>query len=337
MRDLTIRAKLFIQLALMILTFGAIAASNYWSAHQAGLAADTLRAGNATGQLLTEAAQAATRVSLAALHAMNATNPAVVTEDARAMATANTALSRAQGELAAGGLSPPNRQAINDTAPLIARLDSSGRSLFNCLIKNEALETLPDHAAAIDHAVSDLRALFGRVNQATQADIAAAEGQLSTAMRHIVLFGMISAALASLILGGFGLLTVRNIVRPIGLLVRCMRTLAAGDTAVTIPDMTARNEIGEMARAVEVFKRSMIDAARLSAQQRRVRRPGRVGTTRWSATLKSLAHRPRPSWGHWPASPRQCGTRPKRWLRHQPKCVRRPRVHPTAPRNRRWN
>ncbi len=267
MRNLTIRTKLFAQLALMILIFGAITATNYWSAHQAGLAADTQRAGNATGQTVTEASQAAMQVLLATLHAMNATDAKVVTEDARAMATAHTALVKAHAELAAGALSPENRQAVGDAAPLIAQLDDAGRALFDCLIKNEGLEKLPDHAAAIDRAVSSLRALFGRVNKATQADMAAAGQKLSTAMRQSMLFGIISAALASLILGGFSLLTVRNIVQPIGLLVRCMRSLAGGDTATTIPDTTARNEIGEMARAVEVFKENMITAERLAAEQ----------------------------------------------------------------------
>lgn len=267
MRNLTIRAKLFIQLALMILSLGGMAASNYWSAHLGGLAADTQRKGNATAQTVEEASQATMQVALAVLHAMNASAPAVVTADASAMAAAHAVLVRAHRELAARVLAPDIRQAVNDAAPLITQLAQSGQSLFDCLIKNEALEKLPDYAAAIDRAVSGLRALFDRVNEAAQADMAAADETLSSAMRRGVLFGVISALLASVILGGSSLQIVRSIVRSIGSLVRCMGALAGGDTAVTIPDLAASNEIGEMARAVAVFKQHAIEAARLASEQ----------------------------------------------------------------------
>jgi len=191
----------------------------------------------------------------------------VVAADARAMAAAQAALVHAHDELAARTLTPEGRQAVNEAAPLIAQLAQSGQSLFDCLIKNEALEKLPDHAAAIDHAVSGLRALFDRVNRAVQADITAADQTLSAAMRQGMLFAIISAVLASAIFGGSGLLIMRGIVQPVHLLTAAMARLADRDWSTDVPGTERTDELGEMAKAVNVFKTNGIEAERLAAAQ----------------------------------------------------------------------
>ncbi|WP_213030393.1 HAMP domain-containing protein, partial [Acinetobacter baumannii] len=52
----------------------------------------------------------------------------------------------------------------------------------------------------------------------------------------------------------------RGIVIPISGMTAVMKKLAGGDKSVDVPALNNKDEIGEMARAVEVFKRSMIDA-----------------------------------------------------------------------------
>ncbi len=54
----------------------------------------------------------------------------------------------------------------------------------------------------------------------------------------------------------------RGIVRPLRAMTGIMARLAAGDTNVTVP-AGRQDEIGDMAEAVEVFKRNMIEAERL--------------------------------------------------------------------------
>jgi|SRR5579871_4449805 len=72
-------------------------------------------------------------------------------------------------------------------------------------------------------------------------------------------------ALAAII----GLLTSRAIVPPIHAMTNVMTRLASGDLSIVVPARDSKNEIGDMARAVEVFKNSMVDAERLRAEQDR--------------------------------------------------------------------
>jgi len=60
----------------------------------------------------------------------------------------------------------------------------------------------------------------------------------------------------------------RSIVNPIGAMTDTMGHLAGGALDVTVPALERGDEIGEMARAVEVFKRNAIDKVRLEAEQK---------------------------------------------------------------------
>ncbi|HVH77785.1 MAG TPA: methyl-accepting chemotaxis protein, partial [Stellaceae bacterium] len=59
----------------------------------------------------------------------------------------------------------------------------------------------------------------------------------------------------------------RDIVNPLVRLQSLMQRLAAGELAVEIAGISRRDEIGGMARAVQVFKDNMIEAERLRAEQ----------------------------------------------------------------------
>ena len=63
------------------------------------------------------------------------------------------------------------------------------------------------------------------------------------------------------------LLIARAISRPTLRLTRTMAALAGGDVTVAIPDQQRRDEIGAMARTVDVFKQTMISARRLAGEQ----------------------------------------------------------------------
>jgi methyl-accepting chemotaxis protein len=59
----------------------------------------------------------------------------------------------------------------------------------------------------------------------------------------------------------------RSIVRPLTAMTAAMRRLAGGDKAVEIPARDGRDELAEMANAVEIFKQNMIQAETLAAAQ----------------------------------------------------------------------
>jgi methyl-accepting chemotaxis protein len=59
----------------------------------------------------------------------------------------------------------------------------------------------------------------------------------------------------------------RSIVRPLTAMTAAMRRLAGGDKAVEIPARDGKDELAEMANAVEIFKQNMIEAETLAAAQ----------------------------------------------------------------------
>ena len=70
--------------------------------------------------------------------------------------------------------------------------------------------------------------------------------------------GIIAVGIAMVALGlGFSWLIGRSITRPLNGLATVMKRLADGDTTTRIPATLARDEIGEMARRVIVFRDNM--------------------------------------------------------------------------------
>ncbi|MGX4806406.1 HAMP domain-containing methyl-accepting chemotaxis protein [Bradyrhizobium guangdongense] len=62
-------------------------------------------------------------------------------------------------------------------------------------------------------------------------------------------------------------LIARSIVGPLTAMTRAMGRLAGGDLAIEIPGRGKADEIGDMAKAIEVFKTNMIDTERLRREQ----------------------------------------------------------------------
>jgi len=74
-----------------------------------------------------------------------------------------------------------------------------------------------------------------------------------------------ASLVVSLLLGIW--ISLSGIVRPIGLLTAAMARLAGSDWATDVPGTTRKDELGAMAKTVEIFKQNGIEAARLTAEQ----------------------------------------------------------------------
>ena len=81
----------------------------------------------------------------------------------------------------------------------------------------------------------------------------------------------ILAAVALVFGSGLAFLIGRGIVQPLAAMTGVMGRLADGDNSVEIPSRDTRDEIGDMARAVEVFKQHAIEAQRLASEQEAAR------------------------------------------------------------------
>jgi methyl-accepting chemotaxis protein len=78
-----------------------------------------------------------------------------------------------------------------------------------------------------------------------------------------------AAAALELVLGGlFAYFVGRGIIRPVTRMTFAMGRLAAGDTDVEIPPGGNKDEIGAMAKAVDVFKQNAIERIRLETEQK---------------------------------------------------------------------
>jgi methyl-accepting chemotaxis protein len=111
----------------------------------------------------------------------------------------------------------------------------------------------------------------------------AIDGRAAGAARAEVLrFVLITAAALLVIAILLGLLVARSIARPVTALTQRMQALAAGDLTGTVPGRERADEIGAMARTVEVFQQGLAEAERLRAEQAQAQ--ARVEADRRAAT-----------------------------------------------------
>ncbi|WP_029006887.1 methyl-accepting chemotaxis protein [Azospirillum halopraeferens] len=114
-----------------------------------------------------------------------------------------------------------------------------------------------DFAAIVEQTV----ATETKERQALQAD--------TTASMDRTLNVDITIAVSSLLIGLLlAWLVARSIVVPVREMTGTMGSLAGGDLDVAIPALSNRDEIGAMARAVEVFKRNAIEKKRMDEAER---------------------------------------------------------------------
>jgi signal transduction histidine kinase/CHASE3 domain sensor protein len=83
--------------------------------------------------------------------------------------------------------------------------------------------------------------------------------------QRMAMFTLWASLIATLVISvGAGLALSRYVTRPLVVLADTMRRLVRRDTSVPIPSLAQRNEVGAMARAVEVFKNSLVELDRTS-------------------------------------------------------------------------
>ncbi len=88
------------------------------------------------------------------------------------------------------------------------------------------------------------------------------------AARTNALRSLVLAAAVILLLAGLGaFLLGRGLSRPVAALTETMNRLSGGDTGIAIPGRDRADELGTMAKAVEVFRRSMLEAEQLRSDQ----------------------------------------------------------------------
>lgn len=120
------------------------------------------------------------------------------------------------------------------------------------------------------------RAVGGRLQTITDFSILHARaivGKMRASGDELLLMELLVVAGLLLVLGSAGYVVVsRGISRPIRDMTLVMGRLAEGDKSVDIPAMGNSDEIGDMARAVVVFRENMVEAERVAADGQAERR-----------------------------------------------------------------
>jgi len=129
-----------------------------------------------------------------------------------------------------------------------------------------------DHAqavAAMPGFMQQFTTLEGAMSEASD-QIEAASTAAAARAKSVALFSeilMTAAVVAGVIFAGILIIISRAaIVRPVLNLAGDMRRLAAGQNDITVSGAGRADEIGEMAKSVEVFRQSGIERARLEAE-----------------------------------------------------------------------
>jgi methyl-accepting chemotaxis protein len=169
------------------------------------------------------------------------------------------------GLVAMGAAEPPEdiRVLIGPAKTVLADYIKTFESLSSSMIKTEDVfekEIVPrtrDIQAALDSVQSAVAGTFSEVKQATQSTIG------GTMTLQKVIGGLV------LVVGLLvGVLISRSIIRPVAGMTAAMGKIAGGDNAVEIPSRDNTDEIGAMARALEVLKQNSLERARLREEQK---------------------------------------------------------------------
>ena len=177
-----------------------------------------------------------------------------------------------------------NLQSIENTLPVMLDLADSE-------IQTAALKGLQTRAAQLRKGIDNLAAVFDRQSallrdevDKSQAEMSAATATLSADMQarenaaqerldqnlktiYILIAGVTAVFLVFIII--FGVLIVRSIITPLQDLAASMDAIVAGDLKSRVRGLDAKDEIGVMARAIEVFRENAIAKVEAEEELRR--------------------------------------------------------------------
>ncbi|MCW2245800.1 methyl-accepting chemotaxis protein [Azospirillum fermentarium] len=191
-------------------------------------------------------------------------------------------------------LVPEERDLVNRAKPLMAAADAAVARLTGILATRDAAALDRFVKTELYQTIDPLTDIIGALIdlQVRVAGESFAEAQASYATAHAV--SLLLLLVGALLAAAGGLMVLTRVVRPIGGLTAVMKRLAQGDFSVVIPHTHHRDEVGDMARTVEVFKASGIENDRLRHDQERQRQAGeaakRAALAEMADTVERAAH-----------------------------------------------
>ncbi|MCS6627096.1 methyl-accepting chemotaxis protein [Roseibacterium beibuensis] len=140
-----------------------------------------------------------------------------------------------------------------------------------------------------DEVISKVESAFealGAINAKALADVREAQASATRTAGIALLVGLFAAGLISVLAGW---MLSRAIGTPVVAMTSAMRRLAGGDNTVDIPAVGRKDELGQMAGAVQTFKEAAVEKIRLEGEAAEARRLADEERTRNEAEKARLA------------------------------------------------
>ncbi|MEQ9528790.1 MAG: HAMP domain-containing protein, partial [Parvibaculaceae bacterium] len=166
------------------------------------------------------------------------------------------------GALGNAASNPDWQAAVASIDPKLKAYLAAATRLGELVSEAEKLrvEKIEKDGRAVDALTNQIEATAIENGKALAATMLANSSAAMTALLLVLAVALAAGA-------GLAILITRSIVRPVDAMTTAMTELAAGDKTVEVPSQDRRDEIGSMAKAVQVFKENMIENARLAAEK----------------------------------------------------------------------
>jgi methyl-accepting chemotaxis protein len=153
-------------------------------------------------------------------------------------------------------LEPQIHAALKEVAPRLEAYIASAETIAGAAFSDPATANTEflSFGAAFDELEGAMAAVSDRIE--TSAAEAETSADATAAFSLMVLFAAGGVTLILIVLSALAM--IRAAVRPLDGMGAAMTALAGGDTAVEVPALGRRDEIGRMAQALQVFKETAI-------------------------------------------------------------------------------
>jgi diguanylate cyclase (GGDEF)-like protein len=145
-------------------------------------------------------------------------------------------------------------QRIGDSLPALFEAANQVYFYANEFAQDKAVEQANDYA----HVANGVELLIKQHRNLRMREAQQAVDFVSATAKSLMAWVLLSAFVAIVLIGPIGLTTMHRALFRLRRITQAMIKLARNDTTVQIPSHQDRDEVGEMARAVEVFKDNAI-------------------------------------------------------------------------------
>ena len=188
-------------------------------------------------------------------------------EAAQRTASELQSLNKALSELHASLLNPQRRALQEQTATLAQEYQAASKELTNVILeRNTILDGKLNTSTDTIFRAAEATSVSADRDETTMREQVYAS--LSSAENRLITIAVIALVIA--LAGAF--IIARGITSPVNALTRSMQRLADGDVDTGIPGQSRKDELGEMAHTVEIFKQNIVKARTLEAEQQENKR-----------------------------------------------------------------